>query len=37
MAVTGTLFSAWKDGDQEGPVELGIDRPSASRMAIPKA
>jgi EmrB/QacA subfamily drug resistance transporter len=37
MAVTGTLFSAWKDGYQEGLVKLGTDGTSASRTAIPLA
>jgi MFS family permease len=37
MAVTGSLFSAWKEGYQEGLVKLGIDGVSASRMAIPMA
>jgi EmrB/QacA subfamily drug resistance transporter len=37
MAVTGALFSAWKEGYQEGLVKLGIDGVSASRMAIPMA
>ncbi len=35
MAVTGTLFSTWKDGYQEGLVKLGMDGISASRTAIP--
>jgi EmrB/QacA subfamily drug resistance transporter len=37
MAVTGTLFSTWKDGYQEGLVKLGMDGTSASRTAIPLA
>jgi MFS family permease len=37
MAVTGTLFSAWRDGYQEGLVEIGTDVATASRMAIPMA
>jgi len=37
MAVIGTLFSAWKDGYQEGLVNLGTDVITASRTAIPLA
>jgi hypothetical protein len=37
MAWTGTLFSAWRDGYQEGLVKLGTDGTSASRTAIPLA
>jgi MFS family permease len=37
MAVTGTLFSAWKDGYQQRLVNLGMDGTSASRTAIPLA
>jgi len=37
MAVTGSFFSTWKDGYQEGLVKLGIDGTSASRTAIPLA
>jgi len=37
MAMTGTLFSAWRDGYQEGLVRLGMDGTSASITAIPLA
>jgi MFS family permease len=37
MAWTGTLFSAWTGGYQEGLVRLGMDGASASRAAIPPA
>jgi EmrB/QacA subfamily drug resistance transporter len=34
MAVSGTLFSAWKQAYQEGLVKLGTDGACASEMAI---
>jgi EmrB/QacA subfamily drug resistance transporter len=37
MAVTGTLFSIWKEGYQEGLVRLGIDGDSATERAISMA
>mgnify|MGYP002387856535 CR=1 FL=1 len=37
MAWTGTLFSAWRDGYQEGLAKIGMDGASASRAAIPPA
>jgi EmrB/QacA subfamily drug resistance transporter len=37
MAVSGTLFSAWKQAYQEGLVKLGTDGACASEMAIPMA
>lgn len=37
MAVTGTLFSLWKDRYEEGFVQQGIDGAYASEMAIPLA
>ncbi|MGE5841987.1 MAG: MFS transporter [Deltaproteobacteria bacterium] len=37
MALTGTLFSAWKNGYREGLVRLGVDGTTASREAIPLA
>jgi MFS family permease len=37
MAWTGTLFSAWRDGYQEGLVKIGMDGAAASRAAIPPA
>jgi EmrB/QacA subfamily drug resistance transporter len=37
MAVSGTLFSAWKQAYQEGIVKLGTDGACASEMAIPMA
>jgi EmrB/QacA subfamily drug resistance transporter len=37
MAWTGTLFSAWRDGYQEGLVKIGMNGDSASRAAIPPA
>jgi len=37
MAVTGSLFSTWKEGYEEGLVSRGIDSAHASEMAIPMA
>jgi len=37
MAWTGTLFSAWRDGYQEGLVKVGTEASVASKTAIPLA
>lgn len=37
MAVTGTLYSSWKDGYEEALLQQGIDGACASQMAIPLA
>lgn len=37
MALTGTLFSAWKEEHEQGLVSLGMDSKAAAEAAIPMA
>ena len=37
MALTGTLFAAWKAGYEQGLAAQGIEEAQAARAAIPMA